>query len=69
MQKIRFKRETGVYIPIQTEQVGLVSLKSQVDKLKIDQLKATPADLCKISNIVENDVFKTTAYEKSVAKA
>ena len=36
----------------------LTRLKAKVDKLDIDKLKTSPADLSKICNIVDNDVVK-----------
>ena len=47
---------------------NLANLKTEVDKLDIDKLVPTPADLSKLSNVVKNDVAKKTAYDKLVAK-
>ena len=41
---------------------NLTKLKTEVDKLDIDELVHVPADLSKVSNI-KNDVFKKTAYD------
>ena len=38
------------------------SLKSEIDKLDIDKLKPVLTDLSKLSNVVDNDVIKNTAY-------
>ena len=35
----------------------LANLKSEVNKLDIDELKTTPADLSKLSNVVESNIF------------
>ena len=43
------------------------TLKPEVDKTDIDNLKIFPADLTKISNLVSN-VVKKTLYDKSVTK-
>ena len=45
---------------------NLVALKSEVDKIDVDKLKATPADLAKYSNLVKNDVVKKTDYNTKV---
>ena len=47
---------------------NLASLKSEVDKIDADKLKTVPIDLAKLSNVVKNDVFKKTEYDKLVAK-
>ena len=47
---------------------GLNSLKSKVDKLHIDKLAPFPVDLEKLSNVVDNDVSKKTAYDILVKK-
>ena len=46
----------------------LASLKSDVDKLDIDQLKTTPVDLSKLSYIVKNDAVKRTGYNELIKK-
>ena len=47
---------------------NLANLKTEVDKLDIDKLVPIPVDLSKLSDVVKNDVVKTTAYNKLVAK-
>ena len=44
---------------------NFVSLKTKVDKYKSVPV---PVDLSKLSDVVKNDVFKKTVYNKSVAK-
>ena len=44
------------------------SLKAKIDKIDVDKLKTVPVDLSKLSNIVKNEVFKKTVYDKLVAK-
>ena len=41
---------------------NLAALKTEVDKIDVDKLKTTPADLAKLSNVVKNDVVKKTDY-------
>ena len=47
---------------------NLASLKTEVDKLDIDKLTPVPNYLANLSNVVKNDVFKKTEYNKLVAK-
>ena len=47
---------------------NLASLKTEVDKIDADKLKAVPVDLAKLSNVVKNDVVKKTEYNKLVTK-
>ena len=37
---------------------NLAALKNKVDKLNIDKLRATPADLAKLTDVVKNEVIK-----------
>ena len=41
---------------------NLASLKAEFDKLDIDKLKVVPTDLSKLSDVVKNEVVKTTDY-------
>ena len=41
---------------------NLAALKTEVDKIDTDKLKAVPDDLAKLSNVVKNDVVKKTEY-------
>ena len=47
---------------------NLANLKTEVDKLDIDKLVPAPADLSKLSNVVNNEVVKNTVYNKLVPK-
>ena len=47
---------------------NLTSLKTEVDKLDIDNLGPVPKCLSKLSDVVKNDVVKKTVYDKLVAK-
>ena len=47
---------------------NLGSLKTEVDKLDIDNLRPVPNDLAKPSNVVKNDVVEKTEYNKLVPK-
>ena len=48
---------------------NLATLKTEVDKLNIDNLVPVPVDLSKLSDVVKNDVVKKTLYDKLVVKA
>ena len=39
---------------------NLAALKTEIDKIDADQLKAVPNDLAKLSNVVKNDFVKKT---------
>ena len=41
---------------------NLAALKTEVDKINTNKLKAVPNDLAKLSNVVRNDVVKKTTY-------
>ena len=47
---------------------NLANLKTEVDKLDIEQIVPVPFDLSKLSDVVKNDVVKKTAYDKLVTK-
>ena len=47
---------------------NLASLKTEADKTDVWKLKTGPADLSKLSNVVNNDVFKKAVYDKLVGK-
>ena len=42
---------------------NVANWKTEVDKLDIDKLAPVPADLNKLSNIVNNEVVKKTEYD------
>ena len=48
--------------------ITLASLKTEVDKLDIDKLATVPANLCKMIDVVKNDVVKKAVYDQIVAK-
>ena len=45
---------------------NLASLKTDVDNLDIDKLVPVPVDLCKLTDIVKNDVVSKTVCDKLV---
>ena len=47
---------------------NLANLKTEVDKLDTNKLKAVPVHLSQLSDVVKNEVVKRTVYDKLVAK-
>ena len=47
---------------------NFAKLKVEVDKKDIKKLKTVSVDLINLSNVVNSDVVKETAYDKLVAK-
>ena len=45
---------------------NLAALKTVVDKIDVNKLNTTLADLAKLSNVVKNDVIKKTDYNTKV---
>ena len=45
---------------------NLAAIKTEVDKIDTDKLKAAPTDLTKLTNAIENDVVKKTDYNTKV---
>ena len=50
------KGATGVETSNLPAKSDLASLKAQVNKKDIDKLKTVPADLSKLSNVVDHDI-------------
>ena len=68
MQQKGFKNSTGTDTSEFAKKTGLASLKLDVDELDIDRLKFVPDDLSKLSNVVNNYVFKKIEYNKLVTR-
>ena len=66
--KTDLKNVTHVDTSIFALKTNLASLKTEFDKLDIDKLVAVPADLSKLSDVVENDVVKKPVHNKLTAK-
>ena len=47
---------------------SLSNLNTNVDDLDVSRLKAVPADLKKISDVVDNDVVKNAKFNKLKTK-
>ena len=59
------KNITHVDVRSFASKTNLAALKTEVDKIDVDKLKTTPADLAKLSN-VKKDVVKKTDYNAKV---
>ena len=66
--KTDLKNVTNVDASSFASKTNLASLKIEVDKLDIAKLTPVSNDLAKLSNVVENDVFKKTEYSQLVTK-
>ena len=60
------KNVTHIDVSSYATKTNLAALKSEVDKIDVYKLKATPTDLAKLSNVVKNDVVKKTDYNTKV---
>ena len=60
------KNITHVDVSSYATKTNLASLKTEVDKIDTDKLKAVPADLAKLSNVVKNNVVKKIDYNAKV---
>ena len=47
---------------------NLANLKTEVDELDNGKLVPVPTDLSKLSNVIKNDVFEKSAYDKFVTE-
>ena len=66
--KTDLKNISNIDVSSYALKTNLASLKTEADKLDIDQLTLVPNDLAKLSNVVKNDVVKNTKYDKLVNK-
>ena len=58
--KTDLKIVTHIDVSSFASKTNLASLKTEVDKLDVAKLTAVPDDLAKLSNVVKNDVVRTT---------
>ena len=61
------KNITHVDVSNFASKTNLAALKSEVDKIDVDELKTVPVDLAKLSNVAKNDVVKKTDYYTKVS--
>ena len=60
------KNITNVDMSRFASKTNLAALKTEADKIDVDKLKATPTDLAKLNNAVENDLVKKADYNTKV---
>ena len=60
--KTNLKYITHTVVSSFASKTNLSALKTEVDKIDIDKLKAVPDDLAKLSNVVKNEVVKKTDF-------
>ena len=56
------KNITHVDVSSYASKTNLAALKTEVDKIDTDELKAVSDDLAKLSNVVKNEVIKKTDF-------
>ena len=56
------KNITHVEVTSYATKTNLAALKTEVDKIDVDKLKAVPDDLAKLSNVAKNEVVKKTDF-------
>ena len=59
---------TGLNTSRFTKKVNLVSLKSKVDKLDVDELETFLVDLSELIDVLHNDVVKNNTYVELIKK-
>ena len=64
--KTDLKNITHTDVSSFASKTNLAASKSEVDKIDVDKLKTTPADLVKLSELVKNDLVKKTDYNIKV---
>ena len=66
--KLEIKMQTGVDTSKFARKVDLASLKSEIDKLDLDNFKTSPVYLSKLNDSVKTEVVKKTVYDELVKK-
>ena len=56
------KNITHVDVSSYATETNLAALKTEVDKIDVDELKTVPDDLAKLSNVVKSEVVKKTYF-------
>ena len=64
--KTDLKSITHIDVNSFASKTNLAALKTEVDKIDIDKLTTAPTDLAKLTNAIENDVFKKIDYNTNV---
>ena len=66
--KDHVKNIAHVDVSSYASKTNLAALKTEVDKIDTDKLKAVPDDLAKLSHVVKNDVVKKTDYNAKITE-
>ena len=66
--KANLKEATGTETSNFALKSNLASLKTELNKIDVNKFKTVPVNLSKLTNVVNNDVFKKTTYNKLVTK-
>ena len=66
--KSDFKNATGIDTSKLALKPNLANLRAEIDKINVAKFKTLPADLSKLSNVVNNEVVRKTVYDRLVAK-
>ena len=64
--KTDLKNITHVDVSSFASKTNLAALKTEVDEIDADKLKAIPTDLAKLTNAIKHDVVKKTDYNTKV---
>ena len=67
-EKTDLKGATYIYTSMLTSKTHLASSKRILDNLDVDKLKIAPADLSKLSNVVDNNVVRKAVYDNLVTE-
>ena len=59
---------TGIDTSKLALKANLANLRAEIDKINVGKFKTVPADLSKLSNVVNGEVVKKTVYDRLVAK-
>ena len=62
--KTDLKNITHTDVSSFSRKTNLAALKTEVDKIDVNKLKTVPDDLAKLTNVVKNEVFKKTTYNR-----
>ena len=66
--KSDFKNATGIDTSKLALKANLANLRAEIDNINVGKFKTVPADLSKLSNVVNGEVVKKTVYDRLVAK-
>ena len=66
--KSNLKGAAGIDTSNFAKKADLNSLKSNIDKLDVNNSETTPVDLSILSDLVKSEVAKTTVYDELIKK-